>query len=415
MEWLVKDIWTGFNEADDTKRLTICRRDVVVAMGSAHCARKGCEPQVQKMIYDNEETTGYEWVMKKKKMLKRSLLGIAVLFIVFISIICVMFRHELKTLSTLKEKNVGVYTMTYDGDYGFDEFLKTGAKCDSDVEAFVTKRLLKGLPIDLNISEGGCTAFVFNNEEGDIIYARNFDFPYSPFVQLFTNPDSGYASVSTVNLSFAGYDEDYLPTAGISFDNFLTLAAPFLPFDGMNEKGVCMALLAVPEADMEDDPDKVTLNTTTVIRLVLDKAASVEEAVELLKNYNIYFSGDITCHFLIADATGKSVLVEYYDGGLQVVESDTDYQIATNFIAYNGVNIGEGFTEFERYDAVEEVLQKNRSITMEECQKLLNTVGVYSEGIDKLQWSVIYNLTDKTGRIWPHRDPDKSWDFTINQ
>ena len=54
-------------------------------------------------------------------------------------------------------------------------------------------------------------------------------------------------------------------------------------------------------------------------------------------------------------------------------------------------------------------------MTFKECQKLLNTVGVYSEGIDKLQWSVIYNLTDKTGRIWPHRDPDKSWDFTINQ
>lgn len=354
-------------------------------------------------------------IMKKKKMLKIILLGIAVLFIAFIFIICVLFGHELKSLSTLKEKNTGVYTMAYDGDYGFDEFLKTGAKCDNDIETFVTKRLLKGLPIDLNISEGGCTAFVFKNEEGDIIYARNFDFPYAPFVQLFTNPDSGYASVSTVNLSFAGYDEDHLPTAGISFDNFLTLAAPFLPFDGMNEKGVCMALLAVPEADTKDDPDKVTLNTTTAIRLVLDKAASVEAAVELLKKYNIYFSGDITCHFLIADATGKSVLVEYYDGGLQVVESDTDYQIATNFIAYNGVNIGEGFTEFERYDAVEEVLQKNRFVTMEECEKLLNTVGVYSEGIDKLQWSVIYNLTDKTGRIWPHRDPDKSWDFTINQ
>ena len=353
--------------------------------------------------------------MKNMKMLRRFLFGIVVVSIVYIFIICFIFRHELKTLSTLEEKNIGVYTMTYDGDYGFDEFLETGAKCDNDIEAFVTKRLLKGLPIDLNISEGGCTAFVSKDEEGDIIYARNFDFPYSPFVQLYTKPDNGYASVSTVNLSFTGYDEDFLPTSGISFDNFLTLAAPFLPFDGMNEKGVCMALLAVPEADMKDDPDKVTLNTTTAIRLVLDKAASVEEAVELLKNYNIYFSGDVTCHFLIADATGKSVLVEYYDGELQVVESDTDYQIATNFIAYNGVNIGEGFTEFERYDAVEGVLQKNNAITMEECQELMNTVGVYSNGIDKLQWSVVYNLTDKTGRIWPHRDSYKSWDFTINQ
>lgn len=331
----------------------------------------------------------------------------------FVGILCFMFRHELKTLSTLKEKGVGVYTMTYDGDYGFDAFLEIGASSDADIEAFVTKRLLKGLPIELNVSDAGCTAFVSRNEEGDIIYARNFDFLYAPFLQVYTNPDNGYVSVSTVNLSFAGYGEGNLPSSGISFQNFLTLAAPFLPFDGMNEKGVCIALLAVPEVWMIDDPDKITLNTTTAIRLVLDKAATIDEAVELLRKYNIYFSGDVTCHFLIADATGKSVIVEYYDNELQVVESDTDYQIASNFIAYHGLNIGEGYTEFDRYDAVEKVLQNNNTVTMEDCEKLLNTVGIYDGETDKLQWSVVYNLTDKTGRIWPYRDTGEAWDFTI--
>lgn len=331
----------------------------------------------------------------------------------FVGILCFMFRHELKTLSTLKEKGVGVYTMTYDGDYGFDAFLEIGASSDADIEAFVTKRLLKGLPIELNVSDAGCTAFVSRNEEGDIIYARNFDFLYAPFLQVYTNPDNGYVSVSTVNLSFAGYGEGNLPSSGISFQNFLTLATPFLPFDGMNEKGVCIALLAVPEVWMIDDPDKITLNTTTAIRLVLDKAATIDEAVELLRKYNIYFSGDVTCHFLIADATGKSVIVEYYDNELQVVESDTDYQIASNFIAYHGLNIGEGYTEFDRYDAVEKVLQNNNTVTMEDCEKLLNTVGIYDGETDKLQWSVVYNLTDKTGRIWPYRDTGEAWDFTI--
>ncbi len=347
------------------------------------------------------------------KKTKRILFGLAVVIIVFAGIMYFMFRHELKTLSNLKEKSAGVYTMTYDGDYGFDEFLQTGANSDADIEAFVAKRLLKGLPIELNVRDAGCTAFVSRNEEGDIIYARNFDFVYAPFLQVHTDPDNGYASVSTVNLSFAGYGKDNLPSSGVSFNNFLTLAAPYLPFDGMNEKGVCIALLAVPEVQMIDDPDKITLNTTTAIRLVLDKAASTDEAVELLKNYNIYFSGNVTCHFLIADATGKSVIVEYYDDRLQVVESDADYQIASNFIAYNGLNIGEGYTEFDRYNAVEEILRNKNVVTMEECENLLNTIGVYDGETDKLQWSVVYNLTDKTGRIWPHRDTGESWDFTI--
>lgn len=352
--------------------------------------------------------------MKIKKILKRIVIAIIGILLLLIIMLGIAFRHELKTLSSLKEKSRGAYTMTYDGDYGFDEFLKTGATSDKDIEAFITKRLLKGIPIEINVTDAGCTAFVTKNENNDVIFARNFDFSYAPFVQVYTKPNNGYASVSTVNLSFAGYSEDNLPSSGIGLNNFLTLAAPYLPFDGMNEKGVCVALLAVPEVQMEDDPCKITLNTTTTIRLVLDKAANVDEAIELLRQYNIYFSGDVECHFLIADATGKSVLIEYYDGGLQVVESDTDYQIASNFIAYNDLNIGEGFTEFERYNTVKSMLEENNnSISMTECEKLLNEIGVVDEGTDKLQWSVVYNLSQKNGKIWPHRDSDKAWLFDL--
>lgn len=92
---------------------------------------------------------------------------------------------------------------------------------------------------------------------------------------------------------------------------------------------MAIALLAVPEASAPNDQDKITINTTAAIRLILDKTASVDEAVQLLQQYNIYFSGGIDCHYLIADSTGKSVIVEYYDGKVCVVESEDDYQIAS--------------------------------------------------------------------------------------
>lgn len=337
------------------------------------------------------------------------------LILILVGAICLLLRHELKTLTTLNEKYDGVYTMEYDGDYGFDDFLKVGAKSDSDIEGFVTNRLLKGLPIRINVTGAGCTCFVSKNENNEVIFARNFDFEYAPMLQIYTKPDNGYKSVSTVNLSFAGYDKNNLPSSGISFNSFLTLAAPYLPFDGMNEKGVCMALLAVPESDPGNSDDKVTLNTTTAIRLVLDKASNVDEAVDLLRQYNIYFSGDVDCHYLIADASGQSVLIEYYDGGLKVVEADTDYQIATNFIAYNDVNIGEGFTEFERYEATEQFLiEKDNTLSIKDCENILNEVGVTSKsGENKLQWSVVYNLSKLNGRIWPQRKSDCAWSFNL--
>lgn len=348
----------------------------------------------------------------KKKLFKIVMIILVVIVLLLVAVFCI-WNKEIRSLLTLEKLDSHpMYQMTYYGDYGFDEFLESGAESDSDIENFVTKRLLKGLPIDLGVTGDGCTAFVTRNENGEVLFCRNFDFDFAPSLQLVTEPNNGYASVSTVNLSFAGYSEEHLPDGPGS--SFLTLASPFLPFDGMNEKGVAMALLAVPEVDYVADPDKVTLNTTTAIRLVLDNADNVEEAVELLKQFNIYFSGGIDCHFLIADASGNSVIVEYYDGGLQTVTTDEAYQIASNFIAYNGLNIGEGYNEFERYDKVNAALKANGGMMNEEqAIDLLAEIGVVDDGIDKLQWSVIYNLTTGEGKIFAHRNTENVIDFYL--
>ena len=327
-----------------------------------------------------------------------------------------LFFNELRSLMSLEKlDDYGMFRMTYYGDYGFDKFLETGAKSDADIEAFVAKRLLKGLPIDLGVTGNGCTAFVAKNDEGELIFGRNFDFEYAPSLQLYTKPEGGYASVSTVNLAFAGYSQDFLPH-GVSFDSFLTLVAPFLPFDGMNEKGVTMALLAVPEAEPEYVEGRVMLNTTTAIRLVLDKAATVDEALELLGQYNLYFSGNVDCHFLIADASGRSVIAEFYDGAMQIVETEEDYQIASNFIAYNGLNIGEGFTEFERYDAAKAAIEEGGGrINEDAAAELLADIGVIGrDGTDKLQWTVIYNITSGNGSIFANRKAENAFDFHLD-
>lgn len=340
----------------------------------------------------------------KKNILRITAVVLAVL-LVLVATISLLFLNELRSLGSIRRTDdYGAFQMTYFGDYGFDEFLKTGAKNDGDIEKFVTTRLLKGLPINLDISGAGCTAFVTRNEKGDVIYGRNFDFRYAPSMQLMTDPDNGYSSISTVNLSFAGYDEESLPS-GIDAKSFLALAAPYLPFDGMNEKGVCIALLAVPEAEAPQDDSRVTLNTTTLIRLVLDKAATTEEAIELMGQYNMYFSGDVECHYLVADRSGASAIVEYFQGEVCVTKSDKTYQIASNFITYDGVNIGEGYNEFERYDAVEAtILENNEALSEAEAMELLAEIGIVDEGVDKLQWSVIYNLTTGEVSWFAHRN-----------
>ena len=347
----------------------------------------------------------------RKKWIGIALLSVAVCVIIAVT---ALFRNELRSLASIRQiDNHGMFQMTYFGDYGFDGFLLLGAESDADIEAFVMERLLRGIPFSFNVTGGGCTVFVVRNQAGEVIFGRNFDFEYSPSMQLTTRPSNGYASVSMVNLLFAGYDAGNLPSR-LNFNSIPALGAPFLPFDGMNEKGVAMALLAVPEANPPSYEDRIMLNTTTTIRLVLDHAANVEEAIALLRQYNIYFSGGIYCQFLIADASGRSVIVNYWDGELKVTETDDDFQIASNFIPYNNLNIGEGFTEFERYDKVRAAIERNNGALSEmQIAHLLAEVGIIYEDENRLQWTVIYNLSTLDGMVFANRNTDNIISFQL--
>ncbi len=308
----------------------------------------------------------------------------------------VLFFNELRSLGSLRQQgDEPLFFMTYHGDYGFDDFLKEGAQSDQDIERFVVNRLLKGLPFEFNVTGAGCSAFYAPNGTSGGIYGRNFDFDYAPALVVTTKPQNGYASVSTVNLSFAGYGEGNLPTPG-SFNSFLTLAAPYLPFDGMNEAGLCVALLAVPEAQPPYEDERVMLNTTTAIRLMLDKAATVEEAVGLLSGYNLYFSGDVECHYLVSDAAGDAAVIEFWQGVLHTVRSPEPYEIATNFVMADGVNLGEGYNEFERFDTIDASLSAGGgSIGSDAAMALLARVAIP----DRTRWSVVYDTAALTARI----------------
>ena len=91
-----------------------------------------------------------------------------------------------------------------------------------------------------------------------------------------------------------------------------SITAIYVPLDGMNAKGLVVAdLTAGDDEETYQRTGKVNLTTTTAIRLLLDKAADVDEAVALLKQYDMNSSIGISHHLSIADAHGKSIVVEY--------------------------------------------------------------------------------------------------------
>lgn len=94
---------------------------------------------------------------------------------------------------------------------------------------------------------------------------------------------------------------------------------------------------------------KTTLTTTTAICLLLDRAADVDEAVALLKQYDMNFFIDISHHLTLADATGKSVVVEYVNGKMWVTET----KIVTNHYLTDGEKQGVGSVQsHQRFDTL---------------------------------------------------------------
>lgn len=357
-----------------------------------------------------------------KKVALSIFIGVIVFIVALISTFFIVCRREIKSLASLNQiDEYGMFEMTFYDDYHLEKLLQNGVKNENDLLKFIFDNQSIWYPVDksmkLNFDAGGSTAFFVQNDNNDFIFGRNFDFPYSPSLLLHTNPKDGYSSVSTVNLHCLGYNQTKLPkTTNEEEFNFIEsgklLAAPFLPYDGMNEMGVAIALLTLPEGTASYDDNKISIITTIAIRLVLDRAASVEEAVALLAKYNIIFSNNIPCQFLIGDSSGTSIIVEFIDGNIQLVYPTSNYQVASNFIAYDNMEKGYGQ---ERYESVTAAIEsRDHKLSDKTALELLAHVGIRSNGIDMLQWSVLYNTTNLTGEIFAHRKFDARTFFALN-
>ncbi len=227
---------------------------------------------------------------------------------------------------------------------------------------------------------------------------------------LFTDPAGGYASVSVVDISYLGYEGEasrHILESPLA-DRTALLDAPWLPFDGMNEKGIVIGMAAVDRQEMPNDPTRKTVGELEMIREVLDHAATVDEAVKLIGSYNIDM-GDVPLHYLVASAAGDSALVEFLDGEMKVLENRTSWQAATNFIvsAMQGRSL-QG--ECPRYDRiVSQLTQTNGRLSTQEAFSLLQNVSQATT-----QWSIVYRMTSlDLSVIMGHEYSAKAYTFQL--
>jgi hypothetical protein len=291
-------------------------------------------------------------------------------------------EEEIATLSSLeKVDDHPLYTMHYYGTY---------------IQSVTSAELRGSVLIESvrsNPTTWSCSLFAALGDPENLVYGRNFDWEFSPALLLFTDPPGRYASVSMVDIAYLGFEEANIgDLLNLPLNELRSLLnAPFLPFDGMNEHGLVVGIAAVPPGHMLPDPDKTTIDSLMVVREMLDRARTVDEAVEIMAGYNIDMGYGPPLHYLIADRTGRSVLVEFYRGEMAVIPNDVPWHQATNFLRASAGETAEGICW--RYDTISQRLSDHEGrLNIREAIDLLKDVSQ-----DETQWSVVYGIS--TGEV----------------
>ena len=370
------------------------------------------------------------------KLLRRIACALAALVIALAVAVFALWHNELTTLASFQKlsdrdeahRDGAVYQINFSGDYSFDEFLSQGgASNDAELISFVTRSITKGIiPMHIKTSSIACSAFTADTQSGDRVFGRNYDFSATNTAIVYTDPGEGrHASYSTIDLSFLGLDADKdVETIG---QKFLTLAAPYVPLDGINDAGVACGIFMSYQGEGKGTPtetqtDRPDITSTTLLRLILDYADSVEDAVALARQYDLHDSASSCFHYMVADSTGRSAILEWVgtdadhdaDGAqrqLNVLWNDTDalsdsadWQVVTNFIKTPGYYDGTTaeMKGLDRYEHLAAALRETDGIVADKdaAMDLLASVGRRTWNNDDSNsntvHSVVYDLTDKS-------------------
>ena len=305
--------------------------------------------------------------------------------------------------SEIEELEKGLSAVQYEGEDGFAAFLSGGgAKTDGEVVRFLAESFLGGEQgvFTMDTQTFGCSTLFVQNSEGGYFFGRNFDWNACNALVLISYPEDGYASVSTVNLDFI---RQGVGMAGsLLSDDMMVIAALYAPLDGMNEKGLCVSVNMIQDsATISQNTGKTALTTTTAIRLLLNQAATVEEALELLSLYGLHASLNYMVHFAIADADGNSVAVEYIDNEMVVKETP----VLTNFYLAAGKKQGIGTSQsHERFDILTETLTGKSSMTQAEVRDALDSVSKDNfDEFESTEWSIVFDQSALTA-VYYHRE-----------
>lgn len=346
---------------------------------------------------------------KAKKVIKITVLSILGVIAAALIIISNILYGRVSTISSVKQLGEGMYTVNYRHDYQLDKALESGIDDERSLLKFICDEMYFGYQVDSNIEKYACSAFVTKTPDEKYLGGRSFGLGGTDTLCVYTHPSDGYASISTVSTDMlnVGANNAY-PTTSLEGRAAL-LAAPYIAVDGMNEKGLFTALLDLSMGETHMETGNRDLTVTMAVRLLIDRAATVDEAIELLRNYDIHTGHGWTQHLFVGDASGDGAVIEWHKGQMKVVKSP----ICTNFRLSSKLAQDDPTGMCERFDILHDTLEKHPENTPDDAMDMLEAVKQEYDNNIHTEWSIVYHLTDFSMDISVDMDFDNVYHLDI--
>lgn len=195
----------------------------------------------------------------------------------------------------------------------------------------------------------------------------------------------------------------------------------------MNEKGLSVAILELEKSPTFQISTKKSLTTTMMVRAVLDKASTLDEAIKIFKTCDMrdLLVGGCTYHYQISDANGNSAVIEYINNKMNIIYPEkkngnkVNFVCATNYFLTKGVDDPDGMGH-ERAEIVNAKLTETKGLLGETAaMNLLQKTSMKDADLHgyicSTLWSTVFNSQKLTADYCFNNDYENVYHFSIDE
>lgn len=323
------------------------------------------------------------------------ILGTLVLMFAGVITLVVVYRNRISTFASLKEHEPGVYAMNCKEDYKLQAMLDAGISNEGELLSAISDEMFWGMPLNVSGMSFGCSSFAVTAPDGHHLMGRNYDYPETDLLMIYSDPEDGYASIGMADIGLMGLGTDEGETDPLSAGSrFMSVAFPYLTVDGINEAGVGISILQLEHEEIHQDTGKPDILMNVAIRAILDTCGSTDEALALLDSYDMHSMIDRSFHLFITDRSGRSVIVEWIDNEMAVTE---DGKVTNHIVCSDYTEDDPDTDSMNRYKILTDNLSScGGTADAATAMIFLSDAALRSDDPGRMQteWSCVYDLDD---------------------